>query len=60
MKTHILVAGLVLATAGTVLIYPTLRGHAAGPRPPEQVAPLSAARTRATSSSSATGAAARC
>ena len=44
MKTHILVAGLVLATAGTVLIYPTLRGHAAGPRPPEQVAPLSAAR----------------
>jgi len=44
MKTHILLAGLVLATAGTVLIYPTLRGHAAGPRPPEQVAPISAAR----------------
>ncbi len=44
MKTHILVAGLVLATAGTVLIYPTLRGHAAGPLPPEQVAPISAAR----------------
>ncbi len=28
MKTHILVTGLVLATVGTVLIYPTIRGHA--------------------------------
>jgi Mg-chelatase subunit ChlD len=28
MKTNILVAGLVLATIGTVLIYPTVRGHA--------------------------------
>jgi Mg-chelatase subunit ChlD len=28
MKTNILVAGLVLATVGTVLIYPTIRGHA--------------------------------
>jgi Mg-chelatase subunit ChlD len=28
MKTNILIAGLVLATVGTVLIYPTLRGHA--------------------------------
>jgi Mg-chelatase subunit ChlD/cell division protein FtsB len=28
MKTHILVTGLVLATVGTVLVYPTLRGHA--------------------------------
>ncbi len=44
MKTHILVAGLVLATAGTVLIYPTLRGNAAGPpSPPEHVAPMTAA-----------------
>jgi uncharacterized protein YegL len=28
MKTNILVTGLVLATIGTVLVYPTLRGHA--------------------------------
>jgi Mg-chelatase subunit ChlD len=28
MKTHILVTGLVLATVGTVLIYPTIRGNA--------------------------------
>jgi len=28
MKANILVAGLVLATVGTVLIYPTIRGHA--------------------------------
>ena len=28
MKTNILVTGLVLATVGTVLLYPTLRGHA--------------------------------
>jgi Mg-chelatase subunit ChlD len=28
MKANILVTGLVLATVGTVLIYPTLRGHA--------------------------------
>src|SRR5262249_15682446 len=30
MKTNILVAGLVVATVGTVLVYPTLRGQAAG------------------------------
>jgi Mg-chelatase subunit ChlD len=28
MKTHILVTGLVLATVGTVLVYPTIRGNA--------------------------------
>jgi Mg-chelatase subunit ChlD len=28
MKANILVTGLVLATVGTVLIYPTIRGHA--------------------------------
>ena len=28
MKTNILLAGVVLATVGTVLVYPTLRGHA--------------------------------
>jgi Mg-chelatase subunit ChlD len=28
MKTNILVAGLVLATIGTVLVYPTVRSHA--------------------------------
>src|SRR4029077_17054978 len=28
MKTNILIAGLVLATVGAVLVYPTLRGHA--------------------------------
>ncbi|HUL82011.1 MAG TPA: vWA domain-containing protein [Gammaproteobacteria bacterium] len=30
MKTNILLAGLVLATVGAVLVYPTLRGHATG------------------------------
>jgi Mg-chelatase subunit ChlD len=34
MKTHILVTGLVLATVGTVLIYPTIRGHATAVAPP--------------------------
>jgi Mg-chelatase subunit ChlD len=28
MKTNIVIAGLVLATVGTVLVYPTLRSHA--------------------------------
>ena len=28
MKTNILIVGLVLATVGAVLVYPTLRGHA--------------------------------
>jgi Mg-chelatase subunit ChlD len=45
MKTNILVAGLVLATVGTVLIYPTIRGNAAGTPPPRNViAPLAAKR----------------
>jgi Mg-chelatase subunit ChlD len=44
MKTNILVAGLVLATVGTVLIYPTLRGNATAPLPPQQIAPLAAQR----------------
>jgi Mg-chelatase subunit ChlD len=30
MKTNIVIAGLVLATVGAVLVYPTLRGHATG------------------------------
>jgi Mg-chelatase subunit ChlD len=30
MKANILVTGLVLATVGTVLVYPALRGHATG------------------------------
>ena len=30
MKANILVAGLVLATVGAVLLYPTFRGHATG------------------------------
>lgn len=42
MKTNILVAGVVLATVGTVLLYPTIRGHAAGPT--EAVAPAAAKR----------------
>jgi Mg-chelatase subunit ChlD len=45
MKTNILVAGLVLATVGTVLIYPTIRGNAAGTLPPRNViAPHAAKR----------------
>jgi Mg-chelatase subunit ChlD len=45
MKTNILVAGLVLATVGAVLIYPTIRGNAAGTPPPHNViAPLAAKR----------------
>jgi hypothetical protein len=28
MKTNILVTGLLLATVGTVLVYPTIRGNA--------------------------------
>jgi Mg-chelatase subunit ChlD len=38
MKTHILVTGLVLATVGTVLVYPTLRGNALPP--PKQLPPI--------------------
>ena len=43
MKTNVLVLGLVLATVGTVVLYPTIRGHAAGP-PPHVVAPAAAKR----------------
>jgi len=45
MKTNIVVSGLVLATFGTVLLYPTIRGHAAGPPPPHNaIAPVAAKR----------------
>jgi Mg-chelatase subunit ChlD len=45
MKTNILVAGIVLATVGAVLLYPTLRGNAAGTPPqPHVVAPVGAKR----------------
>jgi Mg-chelatase subunit ChlD len=45
MKTNILVAGLVLATVGTVLVYPTIRGNATGTRPPRDlIAPVAAQR----------------
>jgi len=47
MKTNILVTGLVLATVGTVLIYPTIRSDAAGTPPPRNViAPLAAKRVQ--------------
>ncbi len=44
MKTNILVTGLVLATVGTVLIYPTIRGNAAGTAPTGVIAPSGAKR----------------
>src|SRR5436190_4189468 len=47
MKTNILVTGLVLATVGTVLLYPTIRGNAAAVPPktlPAHVVPTSAKR----------------
>ena len=45
MKTNILVTGIVLATVGAVLLYPTIRGNAAGTPPPRDViAPLGAKR----------------
>jgi Mg-chelatase subunit ChlD len=46
MKTNILVAGLALATVGTVLIYPTIHGNAAATAPPPRnvVAPVAAKR----------------
>lgn len=43
MRTNILVAGVVLATVGAVLLHPSIRGHAAGP-PPQAVAPTAAKR----------------
>jgi Mg-chelatase subunit ChlD len=48
MKTNILVTGIVLATVGAVLIYPTIRGNAAITPPPGAprhiVAPVGAKR----------------
>jgi Mg-chelatase subunit ChlD len=45
MKTNILVAGVVLATVGAVLLYPTIRGNAAGTPPPRNaIAPIGAQR----------------
>jgi Mg-chelatase subunit ChlD len=45
MKTHILVTGIVLATVGTVLLYPTIRGNATATPPPRHViAPPTAAQ----------------
>jgi Mg-chelatase subunit ChlD len=44
MKTNILITGLVLATVGAVLIYPTIRGNAAGAAPTGVVAPVAAKR----------------
>src|SRR6187455_3246463 len=44
MKTNILVTGVVLATVGAVLLYPTIRGNAAVTPPPRNgiVAPVGA------------------
>ena len=45
MKTNILVTGLVLATVGAVLVYPTIRGNAASTPPTHNVvAPVAAKR----------------
>jgi Mg-chelatase subunit ChlD len=44
MKTNILGLGLVLATVGAVLVYPTIRGNAAGAKPTGVVAPVTAKR----------------
>jgi uncharacterized protein YegL len=45
MKTNILVTGVVVATVGAVLLYPTIRGLAAGTPPPRDiVAPVAAKR----------------
>ena len=47
MKTNILISGLVLATVGTVLLYPTIRGNATAtvPKDPTNViAPVAAKR----------------
>jgi Mg-chelatase subunit ChlD len=47
MKTNILVTGIVLATVGTVLLYPTIRSNAAStPSPHVVVAPPMAAAKR--------------
>ena len=45
MKTNILLTGVVLATVGAVLLYPTIRGNAASPTPPPRhgiIAPVGA------------------
>ncbi len=44
MKTNILVTGLVLATVGAVLMYPTIRGNAAGATTTGVIAPIAAKR----------------
>ena len=44
MKANILVAGLVLATVGAVLLYPTFRGHATGTPTGGVVTPTAAKR----------------
>ena len=44
MKTNILITGLVLATVGAVLIYPTIGGNAAGTQTTGIVAPMVAKR----------------
>jgi len=44
MKTNILGLGLVLATVGAVLIYPTIRGNAAGAAATGVIAPIAAKR----------------
>jgi len=44
MKTNVLVAGLVVATVGAVLVYPTIRGNAATTPPHHVVAPVNAKR----------------
>jgi Mg-chelatase subunit ChlD len=44
MKTNILVTGLVLATVGAVLIYPTIRSNAASTATTGVIAPIAAKR----------------
>jgi Mg-chelatase subunit ChlD len=45
MRTNILITGVVLATIGTVLLYPTIRGNAAPTPPPRNViGPVAAKR----------------
>jgi Mg-chelatase subunit ChlD len=44
MKTNILITGLVLATVGAVVLYPTIRGNAAGTQAAGGAAPMSAKR----------------
>jgi Mg-chelatase subunit ChlD len=46
MKTNILVTGLVLATVGTVLLYPTIRGNAVAMPPKTMPTPVVPAATK--------------